>query len=124
MTIYKNKVLLVGNLGKDPEIKTAVSGSEYAFLTIATTEFFKDKDGKSDQKTHSVTVFTPHFVNLLKQYPKKGDIIYIEGSLATRERKDESGKTQYITGVVVKDFGHDVQFMNQSRAGETENESQ
>ena len=120
MTIYKNKVIIVGNLGKDPEIKGTKNNTEFAILSVATSEFFKDKEGNPSQKTewHNITVFTPHFVNIIKEHPKKGDSVYIEGSLSTSKYKDENGKDQSRTQILVKSFGDDFQFVNDTNETE------
>ena len=110
--IYKNKVTIIGSLGKDPDIKKTQNDKEFAILSVATSEFFKDKEGNSEQKTewHNITVFTPHFVNLIKEYPKKGDTVYVEGSLSTSKYQDSNGKDSYRTQILVKSFNDDFQF--------------
>lgn len=117
MTIYKNKAIIVGNLGKDPEIKTSEKGNEFAVFSVATSEFFKDKEGNSQQKTewHNIAVYTPHFVNLIKQYIKKGDTVYIEGSLSTKKFKDKNDNEKSSTQILVKSFGDDFQFESSSK---------
>jgi single-strand DNA-binding protein len=124
MSIYTNKVIIVGNLGQDPEIKPMENG-EFAILSVATSEFFKNKEGESTQKTqwHNVVVYNQHFVNLIKQYPKKGDRVYIEGALETNDYKDDSGKTQYRTKIIVKNFGGDFQFDSNSKEKEISDQS-
>jgi single-strand DNA-binding protein len=123
MTIYKNKAIIVGNIGQDPEIRTSKKGTEFAVLSVATSEFFKDKEGQSQQKTqwHNIAVYTPHFVELIKKYIKKGDRVYIEGSLSTHVFKDKNDKEKSITQILVKSFGDDFQFENISKPEPVEN---
>lgn len=103
-----NKVLLIGFLGKDPEIRTTKDGKEIASFSIATSESWKDKSSgerKSKSEWHKVVIFNPHLVNLVKNYAKKGSKLYIEGSLATRKWKDSNGVDKYSTEVVLQNFG-------------------
>lgn len=103
-----NKVILVGNLGKDPEIRSTQSGSEIANLTVATSESWKDKGtGERKEKTewHRVAIFSDGLVNIAKNYLKKGSKVYIEGSLQTRKWTDASGQEKYSTEVVLQGYG-------------------
>tara|TARA_Y100000310_G_scaffold75263_1_gene71528 strand:- start:3704 stop:4117 length:414 start_codon:yes stop_codon:yes gene_type:complete len=102
-----NKVILVGKLGKDPEIRTTQDGKELANLSIATSENWKDKNtGEKKSKTewHKIVIFQPALVNIAKQYLKKGSQIYIEGSLQTRKWVDKNGADRYSTEVVLQGF--------------------
>lgn len=102
-----NKVLLLGRLGKDPEIKTSSNGSAFANLTLATSESWKDKDGNKQEKTewHRIVVFNDKLVsNVIEKYCKKGSLLYIEGSLQTRKYTDASGVEKYLTEVVIKNL--------------------
>lgn len=103
-----NKVILVGNLGKDPEIRATSSGNEIANLTVATAESWKDKNtGEKKEKTewHRVVVFNANLVNVCKNYLKKGSKIYLEGQLQTRKWTDKDGAEKYSTEVVLQNFG-------------------
>lgn len=103
-----NKVILVGNLGKDPEIRTTQDGREIANLTLATSESWKDRNtGERKEKTewHRVVIFSEGLVNITKNYLKKGAKVYIEGSLQTRKWTDQSGQEKYTTEVVLQGFG-------------------
>ncbi len=103
-----NKVLLIGRLGADPEIKQMVNGKSVARLSLATSQSWKDKNtGEKKEKTewHRVVVFNEGLVNVVQQYLKKGAQVYIEGQLSTRKWKDEkSGQDKYSTEVVIQGF--------------------
>ena len=103
-----NKVLLIGRLGADPEIKQMVNGKSVARLSIATSQSWKDKNtGEKKEKTewHRVVVFNEGLVNVVQQYLKKGAQIYIEGQLTTRKWKDEkTGQDRYSTEIVLQGY--------------------
>jgi single-strand DNA-binding protein len=102
-----NKVILVGNLGKDPEMRTMQDGKEIANLTLATTDTWNDKaSGERKERTewHRVVIFSPPLANVAKQYLRKGAKIYLEGSLQTRKWTDQSGVEKYTTEVVLQPF--------------------
>jgi single-strand DNA-binding protein len=102
-----NKVILIGNLGQDPDIKSTQDGREIANLSIATSESWKDKSsGERKDKTewHRVVVFNEELVKLCKQYIKKGSKLYIEGQLQTRKWVDQSGNDRYSTEVVLQNY--------------------
>jgi len=103
-----NKVLLIGRLGADPEIKQMVNGKNVARLSLATSNTWKDKNtGEKKEKTewHRVVIFNEGLVNVVQQYVKKGTQVYIEGQLTTRKWKDEkSGIDRYSTEVVLQGF--------------------
>ena len=103
-----NKVLLIGRLGADPEIKQMVNGKNVARLSLATSQSWKDKNtGERKQKTewHRVVIFNEGLINVVQQYLKKGSQVYIEGQLSTRKWKDEqSGLDKYSTEVVIQGY--------------------
>ena len=103
-----NKVLLIGRLGADPEIKQMVNGKSVARLSLATSNTWKDKNtGEKKEKTewHRIVVFNEGLVNVVQQYLKKGAQIYVEGQLNTRKWKDEqSGQDKYSTEVVIQGY--------------------
>lgn len=102
-----NKVILVGNLGKDPEIRTLASGDRVANLTIATSESWRDKmTGERKEKTewHRVVIFNDNLAKIAEQYLKKGSSVYLEGSLQTRKWTDNAGVEKYSTEVVLQKF--------------------
>ena len=103
-----NKVLLIGRLGADPEIKQMVNGKSVARLRLATSQTWKDKNsGEKKEKTewHRIVVFNEGLVNVFQQYLKKGAQIYVEGQISTRKWKDEqSGQDKYSTEVVIQGY--------------------
>ena len=102
-----NKVTLVGNLGKDPEIRTLNSGDRVANLSLATSDTWRDKNsGERKERTewHRVVIFNDNLVKVAEQYLKKGSTIYIEGALQTRKFTDSSGAEKYSTEVVLQKF--------------------
>ncbi len=103
-----NKVILIGNLGRDPEVRTFQNGGKVCNLRIATSENWKDKStGERREKTewHSVAIFNEGLVRVAEQYLKKGSKVYIEGALQTRKWQDQSGNDRYSTEVVLQGFG-------------------
>ena len=103
-----NKVLLIGRLGADPEIKQMVNGKSVARLSLATSQSWKDKNsGEKKEKTewHRIVVFNEGLVNVVQQYLEKGAQIYVEGQLTTRKWKDEqSGQDKYSTEIVIQGY--------------------
>ncbi len=103
-----NKVMLIGNLGKDPEIRTTQDGREIGNLTIATSESWKDKNtGEKREKSewHKIVIFNANLVNVAKNYLKKGSKIYLEGQLQTRKWTDKDGQEKYSTEIVLQNYG-------------------
>ena len=118
-----NKVLLIGRLGADPEIKQMVNGKSVARLSLATSQSWKDKNsGEKKEKTewHRIVVFNEGLVNVVQQYLKKGAQIYIEGQLTTRKWKDEqSGQDKYSTEIVIQGYNSSLTMLggnNQSNS--------
>lgn len=102
-----NKVILVGNLGADPEVRTFPSGAKFCNLSVATSERWRDREtGENRQRTewHRVTVFAEPAVRFAEQYLQKGNQVYIEGKLETRKWTDQSGQDRYSTEVVLRPF--------------------
>jgi len=102
-----NKVILVGNLGRDPEIRSTQDGTRVANLSLATSESWRDKNsGERRERTewHRVVVFNDRIVDVCEKYLKKGSKIYIEGALQTRKWTDQSGAEKYTTEVVLQKF--------------------
>lgn len=102
-----NKVILVGNLGRDPEIRTLNSGDRVANLTVATSETWRDKmSGERKEKTewHRVVIFNDNLAKIAEQYLRKGSTVYLEGSLQTRKWTDQQGVEKYSTEVVLQKF--------------------
>ncbi|ARJ65420.1 single-stranded DNA-binding protein [Magnetospirillum sp. ME-1] len=102
-----NKVILVGNLGRDPEVRTSQDGSKIVNLNIATSETWKDRGtGERKEKTewHRVVIFNPNLADIAERYLKKGSSVYVEGALQTRKWTDQSGQEKYSTEVVIGRF--------------------
>jgi len=103
-----NKVILIGNLGRDPEVRTFGNGGKVCNLRIATSETWKDKNtGERREKTewHSVAIFNDGLVRIAEQYLKKGSKVYIEGALQTRKYQAQDGTDRYSTEIVLQGFG-------------------
>ncbi len=115
-----NKVILVGNLGREPEIRTTQDGKEIANITLATSESWKDRNtGERREKTewHRIVVFNDGLIGVIKNYLHKGSKIYVEGSLQTRKWTDQSGVEKYSTEVVLQGFGSALTMLDSRNAG-------
>jgi single-strand DNA-binding protein len=102
-----NKVTLIGNVGKDPEIRSTQDGREIASFPLATSDSWKDKNsGERKEKTewHRVVIFSPGLVNVIKNHVKKGSKLYLEGALQTRKWTDQAGHEKYSTEVVLQAY--------------------
>jgi len=102
-----NKVTLIGNVGRDPEIRTTQDGKEIASITLATSETWKDKSsGERKERTewHRIVVFSDGLVSIVKNYVKKGSKLYVEGALQTRKWVDNAGAERYSTEVVLQGY--------------------
>lgn len=117
-----NKVILVGNLGNDPEIRATQDGREIAHLSIATSESWKDKaTGERKEKTewHRVVVLNDNIVGVCKNYLRKGSKVYLEGSIQTRKWQDKEGQDRYTTEVVLARFNGQLTMLDgRSEGGE------
>jgi len=113
-----NKVLLIGRLGADPEIKQMVNGKSVARLSLATSQSWKDKNtGEKKEKTewHRIVVFNEGLVNVVQKYLKKGSQVYIEGQLSTRKWKDEqSGQDKYSTEIIIQGYNSSLTMLGSS----------
>ena len=111
-----NKVLLIGRLGADPEIKQMSNGKNVARMSLATSDSWKDKNtGEKKEKTewHRVVIFNEGLVNIVQQYLKKGAQYYIEGQLTTRKWKDEqSGQDKYSTEIILQGYNSTLKMLN------------
>ena len=120
-----NKVLLIGRLGADPEVKQMVNGKSVARLSLATSQSWKDKNtGEKKEKTewHRVVVFNEGLINVVQQYLKKGAQVYIEGQLTTRKWKDEqSGLDKYSTEIVLQGYNSTLTMLGGSTANNIAN---
>ena len=122
-----NKVLLIGRLGADPEIKQMVNGKSVARFSLATSQTWKDKNtNEKKEKTewHRVVIFNEGLVNVVQQYLKKGSQVYLEGKLSTRKWKDEqSGQDKYSTEVVLQGYNSNLTMLG-GKNSSIENQSQ
>ena len=115
-----NKVIILGNLGADPEIRTFGNGGKVANLRIATSERWRDKNsGENREKTewHTVAIFSEGLVRVVEQYLKKGSSVYIEGKLQTRKWQDQSGNDRYSTEIVLQGFDSKLVMLGGSQGG-------
>jgi len=115
-----NKVIIVGNLGRDPEVRTFQNGGRVANLTIATSESWKDKaTGERKEKTewHRVVIFNENLVSVAERYLKKGAKVYIEGQLETRKWQDQSGQDKYSTEVVLRPYRGELTMLDAANKG-------
>ena len=101
-----NKVILVGNLGDDPEARSLNNGGEVVNLRVATSENWKDKDGNRQERTewHRVVIFNENLGRVAKNYLRKGSKVYLEGAIQTRKWQDQSGQDKYSTEIVLQRF--------------------
>lgn len=116
-----NKVILVGNLGKDPEVRRMNSGEPVVNLSIATSESWKDKSsGERKEKTewHRVVIFNENIARVAEQYLKKGSKVYVEGQLQTRKYQDQSGVEKYSTEIVIQRFRGDLTLLDGRGGGQ------
>jgi single-strand DNA-binding protein len=113
-----NKVILVGNLGDDPESRSLNNGGEVVNLRVATSESWKDRDGNKQERTewHRVVIFNENLGRVAKQYLRKGSKVYLEGQLQTRKWQDNSGQDKYSTEVVLQRFRGELVLLD-SRGG-------
>jgi single-strand DNA-binding protein len=115
-----NKVILVGNVGRDPEIRSTQDGTKIANLSIATSETWRDRNsGERKEKTewHRVVVFNDRLVDVIEKYVKKGAKLYIEGALQTRKWTDNTGTEKYSTEVVLQKFRGELTMLDGARQG-------
>jgi single-strand DNA-binding protein len=124
-----NKVILVGNLGQDPEIRSTQDGREIASFSVATSDSWKDKNtGEKKDKTewHRIVIFSQGLVGIAKSYLKKGTKVYLEGSLQTRKWTDAQGVEKYTTEVTLQNYNSTLQILDskdRASGGSSENYS-
>ena len=115
-----NKVMLIGNLGADPEIRSFQNGGRVANLRIATTENWKDRNtGERQERTewHTVAIFSEGLVGVVERYLKKGSKVFVEGQLQTRKWQDQSGNDRYSTEVVIRGLGGTLTMLDSAGGG-------
>lgn len=116
-----NKVILVGNLGKDPEIRRLNSGDPVVNFTLATSETWRDKnsgDRKEKTEWHNVVIFNDNLAKVAEQYLKKGMKVYVEGQLQTRKWQDQQGQDRYTTEIVLQKFRGELQMLDSRNQGD------
>ena len=113
-----NKVILVGNLGADPEARSLNNGGEVVNMRIATSEQWKDRDGNRQERTewHNVVIFNENLGRVAKNYLKKGSKVYLEGQLQTRKWTDQSGNDRYTTEIVLQRFRGELVLLDSREA--------
>ncbi|ABC62131.1 single-stranded DNA-binding protein [Erythrobacter litoralis] len=116
-----NKVMLIGNLGQDPEVRSFQNGGKVCNLRIATSETWKDRNsGERQERTewHTVAIFSEGLVNVAERYLKKGSKVYIEGQLQTRKWQDQSGNDRYSTEVVLRGYNGTLTMLDGAGGGQ------
>lgn len=114
-----NKVILVGNLGADPEARSLNNGGEVVNLRVATSESWKDRDGNRQERTewHQVAIFNENLGKVAKSYLRKGSKVYLEGQIQTRKWQDQSGNDRYSTEVVLQRFRGELVLLDSRDGG-------
>ena len=122
-----NKVILLGNLGQDPDVRTMQSGKKVATMSLATSDSWKDKDtGEKKEKTewHRIVVFNEGLIGVVENYIKKGTKLYIEGALQTRKWTDDAGTEKYTTEIVIQGYGGRIDIVSAKGNNQEHLESQ
>ena len=115
-----NKVIIVGNLGKDPEVRTFANGGKVCNFSVATSESWKDKQtGERKEKTewHNISIYNEGLAGVAERYLKKGSKVYLEGKLQTRKWQDQSGNDRYSTDVVLQGFDAKMEMLDSCQSG-------
>jgi single-strand DNA-binding protein len=118
-----NKVMLVGNVGKEPEIRTLTNGGRVATFSLATTDVWKDKtthEKREKTEWHKIVIYSIGLVNIVEKYVKKGSRLFIEGSLQTRKWTNQSGEERYATEVVLQGFNANLQLLDRLVKSQTD----
>jgi single-strand DNA-binding protein len=116
-----NRVILIGNVGKDPEIRSLNGGNRVASFSLATSDTWKDKqsgDRKEKSEWHNVVCFNEHIVKVVENYVRKGTKLYLEGKIQTRKWTDKDGKDRYTTEIVLENFRGELQLLDSKRDSE------
>ena len=115
-----NKVILVGNLGKDPETRTFANGGKVVSFSLATSENWKDKgSGERKEKTewHNISIFSEGLAGVAERFLRKGSKVYLEGQLETRKWQDQSGNDRYTTDIVLRNFNSSMVLLDSRESG-------
>ncbi len=120
-----NKVVLVGNLGRDPEIRHTNSGQKIAHISLATSDTWRDKNGERQEKTewHRIVVFNANLADFAERFLKKGSKVYVEGAIQTRKFTDASGVEKYSTEIVLNPYRGELVLLDNRGAGATDSAS-
>lgn len=115
-----NKVMLIGNLGADPEVRSFQNGGKVCNLRIATSETWKDKEGQRQERTewHTVAIFSEGLVRVCENYLRKGSKVFIEGQLQTRKWQDQNGQDRYSTEIVLRGFNGTLTMLDAAGGGQ------
>ncbi len=121
-----NKVILLGRLGRDPEVRSFQNGGRVVNLRLATSERYKDRDGNQQERTewHSVAIFNEKLGKIAEKYLRKGSEVYLEGQLETRKWQDQSGQERYTTEVVLRQFRGELALIGGRSGGDQGEASQ
>ena len=122
MSASVNKVILLGNLGRDPDIRSMQSGKKMASFSIATSKRWKDRntqEQKENTSWHNIVVFNEGLVDVIEKYVKKGSRIYVEGELSTRKYQDKDGNDRYTTEVVLQGYNSNLTMLDSRNFGPT-----
>ena len=120
MSASVNKVILLGNLGRDPDIRSMQSGKKMASFSIATSKRWKDRntqEQKENTSWHNIVVFNEGLVDVIEKYVKKGSKIYVEGELSTRKYQDKDGNDKYTTEVVLQGYNSTLTMLDSRNSG-------
>jgi len=126
MSASVNKVILLGNLGRDPDIRSMQSGKKMASFSIATSKRWKDRntqEQKENTSWHNIVVFNEGLVDVIEKYVKKGSKIYVEGELSTRKYQDKDGNDRYTTEVVLQGYNSNLTMLDSRNVGLTSAEN-
>lgn len=115
-----NKVMIIGNLGADPEVRSFQNGGKVCNLRIATSETWKDKEGQKQERTewHTVAIFSEGLVRVCENYLRKGSKVFVEGQLQTRKWQDQEGKDRYSTEIVLRGFNGTLTMLDGASGGQ------
>ena len=122
-----NKVILIGNLGRDPEVRTFQNGGKVCNFSIATSDTWKDRNsGERQERTnwHNIAIFNENLAQIAEQYLRKGSKVYVEGQLETRKWQDQAGNDRYTTEVVLRNFRGELTLLDGRRENNNSNFSE
>lgn len=123
MSVYINKAIIMGNVGRDPDFHTTNDGKRIVTLSVATSENWKDKNGQRQEKTewHRVVVMSEHYCDLIEKFISKGSRIYLEGQTRTNKWKDADGKDNFRTEIIIGRYNGEVIILDKTLTTEDDN---